>query len=599
MSSSSSSSSGKKKALTPVIVTENDSFPEPKRHNTIQWKTDKNTVYELDPIVDFEDNEKEDDDIIEVFSDLEARALEEFAKSKTTTTSSSSSSSSSSRSSLTSFSARNPHFENSHLNKRPRPEPVPTKSPYFNKKDGVDKEKLVIIKEVMSGKNCFITGSGGTGKSYLITKLRNQIKDDGKYLYITATSGIAAIPISGTTLHSWAGIGYASKYEPKIVESFRRKTHGDKAFARWAKADVLIIDEISMLAPGIFEMLNDIGKIVRNSMLPFGGIQVVAFGDFCQLPPVTKEKQSPSQVFAFQSKIWNEVFPPEQIFYLQNIYRQKDPSFKEMLQRTRMGYEAMTGEDSSLLLRCAASHDSNDSSDVVRLFSTNEEADNYNKNKLDAIDEPLAVFQSTDIGEEGYQEFLQTLKSSCLAPEELFLKKGATVMLLKNLDLYGKLANGTVGTVIGFVMAERSWFGDRSYTFYDSSIQTLLDLPHGAPNTYTMNNMIRPVVKFGKHVCIISDACWKMELGSVTVASRTQLPLRLSWAITVHKAQGMSLKRTHVCMNRFFAHGQGYTSLSRSGSREGLTICHYSRSAIKAHPAAVKFYQDLEAASRK
>lgn len=410
----------------------------------------------------------------------------------------------------------------------------------------IPEEKQMIIDAVRARRNVCVTGAAGTGKSFLL----NLIKNHFPYIHVTASTGVAAVNVGGVTIHSWAGIGKASLPAEEIAK-FINSGPGTKIRRQIKKAKLLAIDEISMISASVLNLLNNVFKLVRQKDLPFGGMQLVVLGDFFQLPPVEKEGQVE---FCFNSEAWLE--GDFQVFELTEIFRQSDLRFIQLLNNIR--YAALNDEDHQLLnsRECEIPRDLK----PTILVTHNSQAERINSQMLNNIVEETVTFKMTSLGKENSIEFL---KKNCLAPEELILKTGAQVMMLKNSLQKQGIINGSIGIVTGF----------------------------------TKNKT--PIVKFyNGEICSILPEEWNIETfnedtGEIeVVASIKQIPLVLAWAITIHKSQGMTLDNIFCDLSSVFAEGQAYVALSRVKSLEGLFLKGFKPHLLKVNQKVREFYSN-------
>jgi ATP-dependent DNA helicase PIF1 len=408
--------------------------------------------------------------------------------------------------------------------------------------EGLTPSQYSCLVDIMEKRNVLITGPAGTGKSFLLKFLRDKL---GPRLRVVATTGVAAVNVGGSTLHSWAGIGLgegtAEELAAMILES-------PKATARVRKTTMLAVDEVSMLDADLFCRLDEAFRIVRKKQVPFGGIQMVLFGDFLQLPPVAGQKSDAR--FAFQSPSWkaSEIA----VHQLTTVVRQSDSIFVETLSRVRMGI--VDSFVRQVLSGRIGAEDPNPKIEPVVLECRNVDVDAFNRARLDALPGVDIVIPALDSGE---SRFSSALDKSCLAPADLRLKAGAQVMLLKNLDVEGGLVNGSVGIV---------------QSIGESSVR----------------------VDFGTAgTCEVQRARWSFFDGDGNVlATREQMPLRLAYAITIHKSQGCTLTKAKVNLRSAFAYGQAYVALSRVRDLSGLYIEDIRWESIMASPEALAFYRD-------
>jgi ATP-dependent DNA helicase PIF1 len=405
-----------------------------------------------------------------------------------------------------------------------------------------------------AGFNIFLTGAAGTGKSYVIKKIFEFLDQKHVFYGKTATTGVAALNIGGSTLHSWSGMGLADDDGMALLT---KVNNNQKAVNRIKGTRILFVDEISMADSNLLDKLDIVCQYVRNSDQPFGGIQVVLVGDFLQLPPVFKNFQK--ELFAFDSEAWKSA--KIQTVHLTEIVRQHDqPKFAEYLNEVRFGVAG----DHSILKPCINRVFPNDGIKPVRLFCKNIDVDTFNGTELAKINAQEKVYYAIDEGGEKWTTFFN---KNCLAPQVLRLRIGAQVMLLSNVDVNNGLVNGSVGIVESFS-------------------------PEG------------PVVRFTTCEHVVEPHEWEIkqdeplitgEIKRVKVASRKQLPLKLAWAVTVHKSQGATLDRAEIDISEAFAAGQVYVALSRVRTLESLSIKAFSPYKIMANQRCVKFYFEQEA----
>lgn len=399
-------------------------------------------------------------------------------------------------------------------------------------------EALNILK---TGVNAFLTGEPGAGKTHTVNAYVEWLRARGIEPAITASTGIAATHIHGLTIHSWSGIGIRGTLSEAELDAIASKEHVAR---RIQKTHILIIDEVSMLSADTLTMVDRVCKEVRRRAEPFGGMQVVLVGDFFQLPPIVK---GGSAAFAFESPVWEELHPI--ICYLTEQHRQEDPNFLAILGSIRT-QEADHTTASAILARETEELTAEEHDDIPRLFTHNADVDKLNAERLEKL-EGRAV--SYGMQGTGAPPLIEALKRGCLSPEKLTLKTGAVVMGTKNLPLIG-LWNGSLGIVTGF---ERG-------TNYP-----IIETRDGRTLT-------------------VAPAEWAVEEGGKVRAKITQIPLRLAWAITVHKSQGMSLDAAVVDLSRAFEYGQGYVALSRVRTLEGLFVLGWSENALLVHPEVAK-----------
>lgn len=419
-----------------------------------------------------------------------------------------------------------------------------------------------IIDMIKQGENLFITGYAGTGKSYILNKLKNKFKID-----VTSTTGLAAVNIQGQTIHSWAGVGICNKPVEIVIENILKRAALKKQIFN---CKILAIDEISMLDARTFDYIDQVLRTLKDGSKPFGGIQVLLFGDFFQLPPVQKENG-----FCFESNCWQEL--NLKTIFLEKIYRQTDEGFINSLNNMRLNQ--LTDSDLRLFYDREVNYNTEDS-DILHIFSTNQEADNYNNLKFKSVESQVYKFTSIDKIHRKKSEIIvdknklseklskfdlmtwETFDKCCKAPQTLELKKSCRVMLLKNLDFKKGLINGSCGTVLEIVKTE------------DGNDSILIGFDNGVEE-------------------IIPKHTFEAYKDGEVVVSREQYPLRLAYGITIHKSQGMTLEKLIVDCNRIFECGQAYVALSRIKSIDGLYLKSFNPNKVSVNSQVVKFYESL------
>ena len=411
----------------------------------------------------------------------------------------------------------------------------------------MDQELALAI--LLSGRSALLTGAAGTGKTYLLNTFIAQARKRGKKVSVTATTGLASTHLGGNTIHSWSGIGVSDHLPNNFFERLS-KTRRDVI----SKTDVLIIDEISMLHDFRLDMIDKVLRTVRENDQPFGGIQLVMSGDFFQLPPVNRPNEQGGR-FVVYSDAWQELQPA--VLYLERQYRQNDERLLEILTALRTG-DVRRRHVEALLARTEAEPPDGD---ITELHTVNVDVDDINIQKLAELPGEERSYQQTTTGSKIYVENLQR---SVLAPENLVIKLGALVMAVKNSPqkLY---ANGSIGAVVDF----------EPLTEY-------------------------PVVEFrdGRRVTMVPDV-WELRDGERKRASISQVPLRLAWAITVHKSQGMTLDAAKIDLRKAFVEGMGYVALSRVRDLGNLYLYGINRRALEVSPDALAIDEVLRQASRE
>jgi ATP-dependent DNA helicase PIF1 len=408
--------------------------------------------------------------------------------------------------------------------------------------------QLQALQIMMSGQSVFLTGAPGAGKTYVLNEFIRQAAWAGKNVAVTASTGIAATHIGGTTIHSWSGLGIKDALSDWDKE---RLSSTDRLIKRYNAADVLVIDEVSMLHGSRLDMVNEVCKMLRKNTAPFGGLQVVLVGDLFQLPPISRGGQMVD--FAHLSLSWAELNP--KICYLTEQHRQgSNDGLLDLLQAMRRG-DVNELHEASLQERLQKKPV--DGEVVTRLYSHNVDVDSINQRHLKALVPDSKVYEMQTNGQTAKVE--QLIKS-VLAPQELELKIGAEVMFVSN-NFPAGYVNGSRGKVIDFV---------------DSL--PIVELTNGRE------------VK-------VERTSWKLEEDGKTRAEVSQLPLRLAWAITIHKSQGMSLDAAEIDLSRSFTPGMGYVALSRVRSLEGVYLVGINQMAMTLHPLIFTFDETLSEAS--
>jgi len=392
-------------------------------------------------------------------------------------------------------------------------------------------EALDILK---MGKNVFLTGAPGTGKTYVINQYIQWLRKHDINVAVTASTGIAATHISGMTIHSWSGIGVKDFLSEWDVEAMHEKKY---LWDRYNKTDVLIIDEVSMLSSGILDSLDALAKNMRNNEQPFGGMQVILVGDFFQLPPIGRDAE-----YAFYADVWHH--GEMHVCYIEKSYRHDDGPLHALLCEIR---DQKFSDTTHETLTSCTEIELRDI-EPTRLYTHNVDVDSINAEKLAELETPLRVFSMTS---KGTKKKIEGLKKSLLAPEDLRLKEGALVMFVKNNPEAGYV-NGTMGYVDA------------------------------------MDNGYVRVAKTDGRTITVHPESWSMtnDDGKV-VAEVVQLPLRLAWAITVHKSQGMTLDAAEIDLSKSFAPGQGYVALSRVRSIKGVRLLGYNDHALSIDSSVV------------
>jgi hypothetical protein len=381
-------------------------------------------------------------------------------------------------------------------------------------------EALDILK---LGNNAFITGMAGSGKTHLLNQYIDYLQQHKVGVAITASTGIAATHLGGQTIHSWSGLGIKDSLNKHDIEVLSEKSYLRK---RYANTDVLIIDEISMLHHFRLDLVDKIAREMKGVDMPFGGMQVILCGDFFQLPPVSRGEE-PESRFAYDSLVWEDL--NLKVCYLEEQYRQDDQNYLSILNSIRDN--AVTDEIFATL-QSKISTIINDENGGTKLYTHNINVDAENERELGKLSGDTIEYQMEWRGKDN---LVTALVKGCLAPEKLRLKPNAKVMFVKN-NFDEHYANGTIATVVQC----------------DEDTIVVKD-------------------KNGR-IINVNPASWEISENGKVLSEITQYPLRLAWAITVHKSQGMSLERAEIDLSKSFEKGMGYVALSRLKSLEGLTL---------------------------
>ncbi|TWP21458.1 ATP-dependent endonuclease [TM7 phylum sp. oral taxon 349] len=408
-------------------------------------------------------------------------------------------------------------------------------------------KQSLALEILLSGESALLTGPAGTGKTFVLNQFIRASKDEGKYVSVTATTGLAATHLGGTTIHAWAGIGVLDYLPDRFVDHIAK---GRREIIE--KTDILIIDEISMLHDYRLDMVDEVCRLVRKAPdVPFGGIQVVMSGDFFQLPPVNRAG-SREGGFVVHSDAWRELNPV--ILYLNEQFRQREGDALLDILTSLRANDLRRHHAEKLLERTG--YEPPTDADLTELHTMNVDVDQINGRRLAELAGDEVQYTQHTTGSANYVENLQR---SVLAPVELVLKLGALVMAVKN-DQSKRYANGSIGMVVDFEPA----------TDY-------------------------PVVQFrnGRMVVMQPDT-WELRDGDKKRASISQVPLRLAWAITVHKSQGMTLDAARIDLRKAFVPGMGYVALSRVRDIDNLYLTGINRTALQMSDEAYAIDERLK-----
>ncbi len=416
-----------------------------------------------------------------------------------------------------------------------------------------DEQYEKLLEAINKGKNIFITGGAGVGKSYILNKLKERFKSD---LELTATTGVAAVNIGGMTIHSFCGIGKGDLKPYQIINSILNDEKKINLKNKIQGCKMLAIDEISMASTYLFEYIDKVLKGVRDNNLPFGGIQIIAVGDFFQLPPVIKKskqceyknvcnctlKLDKQDICKKRKYVFNsELFKNFQIINLSEIKRQDDKVFSTVLNRLRYGRNISNAK--KYFNENVISQNEAILSDIIHLYSTKQECERRNTLKLSQLNTKRRFYKAIDSFKPTNEkceiptkkDLIKTLNKNTRAEYNLHLKIGCRVMLIHNLNISSKLCNGAMGSVVNLD------YNSVTVNFDGIGISTIfpVDIELNSPD--------------GKFI-------------------RKQIPLILAYAITIHKSQGLTLENACIGMKQIFAQGQAYVALSRLKTAKGLKI---------------------------
>lgn len=401
---------------------------------------------------------------------------------------------------------------------------------------------------MLGGAPVFLTGPPGAGKTYVLNEFIRRAVKRGKKVAVTASTGIAATHIGGTTIHSWSGLGIRDQLSDFDKQWLR---DNERLRKRYASADILVIDEISMLHGKRLDMVNEACKILRDSDAPFGGLQVILVGDLFQLPPVNRGGEAVD--FAHTSAAWAELNPA--ICYITEQHRQTNDRLLDVLQAMRHG-EIEQWHQETLAERLGRQPDAD--TPVTRLYAHNVDVESINQRHLDALGEGGKTFTMYT---KGSSAKVEQLVKSVLAPQTLELKVGAEVMFVANNFAEG-FVNGSRGQVVSF--------------------------ENGRPQIKLLSS---------GRIIAVEPHSWTLTEDGKKRAEVVQLPLRLAWAITIHKSQGMSLDAAEIDLGKSFTPGMGYVALSRVRSLDGVFLTGMNNMAMQLHPDIFAFDEQLRRAS--
>jgi len=441
-------------------------------------------------------------------------------------------------------------------------------------------EQQLAFNKYVQGKNIFITGPGGTGKSALIKHIHRDAHNKSKYIQVCALTGCAAVLLEckAKTLHSWSGIGLGKGPIEQLIKKVNKNKHSK---AMWKEADILVVDEVSMMSLKLFETLDAIGKSVRKNRQPFGGMQLIFSGDFYQLPPIGDRDDPDTNKFCFESEFWYSTFLKPDHIQLKKIFRQNDPVYQGILNQVREGRLKRSSND-ALLHNVGRTIDATLTIRPTKLFPTRNKVDSINMSEMDKLAGDETEYKIRYHGDlemtanerlirhnyspEQIKTELEYLKGNLRCDENIRLKIGSQVMCIVNIELTNgeMLCNGSQGIVTRFSTMDKK------------------------PPVVRFNNGFEMTMNY--HI-------WPSE--NIPGVGVSQLPLILAWALTIHKAQGATLDIAEIdAGSGIFECGQTYVALSRVKSLEGLYLTSFDASKIRINRKVQEFYQTLNEATQ-
>lgn len=444
------------------------------------------------------------------------------------------------------------------------------------------------------GRSGMLSGSAGTGKSFLMEQAVAELKRRGRNVAITATTGIAAVLCGGVTVNSFFRIT-PQDTGPKARETVVNRAKDNPFFKKMLRGlHCLVVDEASMLSVELFEQMDLICRAIRTRSLPFGGLQVLLVGDFFQLPPVST---SGAAKYIFESTVFWESMSC--LWDLKEVWRQSDPTFCGILSRMRMAEN--TAEDIELLKQRVGKKGDGDIK-PTRMFAKRVDVDAINRGELAKLEGETCTYkveqhyfadgvkakakpgskrkreQFTEAKQKLVESFQARLLKDLNFEDTVDLKVGAQVMLAMNLDTKSGLANGTRGVVVGF----------RESKVPDASID---DVEQRGDTTYYPAGVKLPIVDFGSRRIVVPYGRWSRVIADLCELVVYHIPLRLAWASTIHRVQGQTLDLVEALLDSsVFEVGQAYVAVSRARSLDGLGFTAFDASVIRADPRVKEFY---------
>ena len=438
----------------------------------------------------------------------------------------------------------------------------------------LSREQQISFDKYIRGENIFITGPGGSGKSAIIKKIFNHANFCGKNIQVCALTGCAAVLLNckAKTLHSWSGIGLGNGTIEEIIKKIKINKYSKKS---WKETNVLVIDEVSMLSLKLFDLLNSIGKTIRNNDKPFGGIQLIFSGDFYQLPPVGNKDEPDTSRFCFESEEWNSIFRIDNQIQLTKIFRQTDDLYVNILNQIREG-KIKRKTNNTLLEYVGRVMDPNLVTEPTKLFPTKNKVENINNTKMGSLNteekeytmkfvkdlEMTKAEKQTrlNFSEEEIEVELCYLSGNLICDKSIKLKIGCQVMSVINIssDKELDICNGSQGIITGFCDVTNC-----------------------------------PIVKYNNGLkMVMTRHVWTSE--KIPGIGISQVPLILAWALTIHKSQGATMDTAEIDVGSgIFECGQTYVALSRVKSLDGLYLTSFDVTRIRINKKVQAFYNEL------
>lgn len=440
----------------------------------------------------------------------------------------------------------------------------------------LSKEQQYAFDKYVQGHNIFITGPGGSGKSALIKKIYEHSCSKFKNINVTALTGCAAVILNckAKTIHSWAGIGLANGTEEQLITKIKKNKFYKEV---WKKTDILVVDEVSMLSLKLFNVLNSIGKNIRNNGKPFGGIQIILSGDFFQLPPVGDSLEPDTQRFCFESDDWNTVISRDCQIQLVKIFRQTDDIYTTILNQIREG--KIKKKSHNLLMQYVGREYSPTLVvEPTKLYPTRNKVEQINNNKMAILQGDEKEYNIK------YLKDLEITKAERIVKNQ-FNEKDIQMELdfLANNLICDKLIKTKIGAHVMCIINIKS-----------SESDTLL-VCNGSQGIITSYCDVtgNPRVKFNNGIeMVMARNIWTSD--KIPGIGVSQVPIILAWALTIHKSQGATLDTAEIDVgNNIFECGQTYVALSRVKSLEGLYLTSFDVSKILINKKVKTFYDDL------